>query len=179
MQCEVEGRPGLVLVEAKANVPELSRAGKSRGRSARSPRSADSVRRGSENHDRIGIAIADAYTGLSVPIPGIRISRDTHFQLSNRLAFGWKLASMGIPTVLVYLGFTGDEGIREVGEPFADDAHWQREFRAHLTGVCPAIALDRPLDVSGCSFWLLSRSKPRLENSPPRPERKKSPANDG
>ena len=39
------------------------------------------------------------------------------------LAFTWKLTSLGIPTVVVYLGFLGDSGIANAGEPFSDEAH--------------------------------------------------------
>ena len=34
------------------------------------------------------------------------ISHESHYQLANRLAFACKITSLGIPTVLVYLGFT-------------------------------------------------------------------------
>jgi hypothetical protein len=35
------------------------------------------------------------------------ISRDNRYQMSNRFAWSWKLASVGVPVVLVYLGFVG------------------------------------------------------------------------
>lgn len=53
------------------------------------------------------------------------ISRDSHYQFANRLGFAWKLASIGVPTVLVYLGFTGDDGIIDRGEPLRDADHWR------------------------------------------------------
>jgi len=158
LSCEVEGRPGLVLVEAKANVPELSTAGKRQdfGVSERS----------AENHAQIGAAISEAQSALSSYVPGITIDRDRHYQLSNRLAFGWRLASLGVPIVLLYLGFTGDEGIRDVGEPFADDEHWQRVFRGHLMEVGAADLLSAPLDLGPAKLWVLSRSRLVLEQSP-------------
>ena len=159
--CEVEGRPGLILVEAKANVPELSSAGK--------PLPLEASGKSQENHRRIGEAIEEAAAGLSTKCPGICISRDRHYQLSNRLAFAWKLASLGIPSVLVYLGFTGDEGIRDVGEPFANDDHWQHTFRDYLQTVCPTSVLAALIDVGPASFWVLSRSRPIIEVSPSRP----------
>lgn len=159
LACEVMGEPGLVLVEAKANVPELSRAGK-RKDSRHSPQS-------DENHEHIDRAIMMAREALAAALPGIRIDRDSHYQLSNRLAFAWKLASLGIPTVLLYLGFLSDEGIRNVGEPFRDDAHWQSAFRNYLSGICPLSVLDGPVRVSSSKFWLLSRSRPIIEMSPP------------
>ena len=148
-----------MLVEAKANVPELSTAGKREDN--------DASDRSRENHARIGAAIAEARTALAPLLPGIAIDRDRHYQLSNRLAFAWRLASLGVPTVLVYLGFTGDTGIGDVGEAFADDAHWQRTFRAHLAGVCPPAGLDRPLDVGPARMWVLARSRRALAPSAP------------
>ena len=77
--CDVEGKPGLILVEAKANIPELGRAGK--------PISPDASKNSQENHERIGHAIAEARTGLSTVKLGIAISHASQYQRSNRLAF--------------------------------------------------------------------------------------------
>ena len=159
LSCDVEGQPGLILVEAKANVPELSDAGK-RADVGASPNSR-------ENHSRIGEAIDEARAALSPLLPGISIGRDRHYQLSNRIAFAWRLASLGVPTVLVYLGFTGDAGIRDVGLPFADDAHWQGVLRTHLQPICPPSVFDGPVDVGSAKFWLLARSRAVLSVSPP------------
>src|SRR5688572_26868453 len=94
------GAAGLVLVEAKAYAGELrnERKGKS---AASNPR----------NHAQIGAAIEEARAVLNGIRPGVAISRDSHYQFSNRVAFAWKLATLGVPTALVYLGFTGDTGI--------------------------------------------------------------------
>jgi len=158
LSCEVEGIPGFILVEAKANVPELSDAPK---RPEKQPSAASE-----ENQIQIAAAIAEARLALQRTLPGICIDRDKHYQLSNRIAFVWKLASMGIPTVLVYLGFTGDTGIRDAGEPFRDDKHWQGIFSEHLASVCPSPVIDRRMDMGSASFWILARSRPILEISP-------------
>lgn len=52
MACEIDDMPGVILVEAKANVPELSPAGK--------PLRADASRASAENHQRITAAIDEA-----------------------------------------------------------------------------------------------------------------------
>lgn len=158
--CKIEGRPGLVLVEAKANWPELSRDGKLLAE--------DASDNSGENHEHIGSAIDAACAGWRLIDPRVSICRDSHYQLANRLAFTWKLASLGIPVVLVYLGFTGDEGIREdVGAPFRDDTDWQRAFSEYAHGVVPLDLFDRRLDVGLSPVWLLSRSRPILQQSPP------------
>ena len=153
--CTIGGKRGLVLVEAKANVPELSGAGK--------PEREDASVRSKANHQQIGTAIDGARQALTEQIPGIAISRDTHYQLSNRVAFAWRVASLGVPTVLVYLGFTGDTGIRG---GFADATGWTDTFRAHTAGVLPAGAVERPIHCGSAAFWTLVRSRPVLTPSP-------------
>jgi hypothetical protein len=157
LSCEVEGLPGLILVEAKANVPELSPLGKPLAR-----RPSQSSK---DNHEHIGAAILSARNALQTVIPGVSIERDRHYQLSNRLAFAWKLASLGISVVLVYLGFIGDSGIRYVGEPFSDPEHWDTTFRKHLEKVCPLTILEAPVHTGTGRFWVLSRTLPVLEQS--------------
>jgi hypothetical protein len=161
---EIEGKPGLILVEAKANVPELSTAGKKLDRNL-SRRSQDSQIKSKDNHERIGEAIEEACTNLGVAYPGIRIRRDSHYQLSNRVAFLWRLASLGIPTVLVYLGFYGDVGIADVGEPFRDLAHWKRAFADYARPVLPEEFLERRIQIGEAPAWLLVRAKQVIEPS--------------
>ena len=156
---EIEGEMGLVLVEAKANVPELSPHGKDQPSASENSQA---------NHERIGAAIEQDRVALSGQAPGLTISRDTHYQLSNRLAFTWKLAEMGIPVVLVYLGFTVDNGIRDAGEPFADDKHWQRVFEGYAGDVGAATLFEKRHQLNGAPFWLLSRSRPVLQVSSPK-----------
>jgi hypothetical protein len=160
--CQIEDRPGLLLVEAKANVPELSEAGKAPVREdpRRGPLSAQ---RSAENAEQILAAIDSARSALEPQLPGISISRNRHYQLSNRLAFSWKLASYGIPTVLLYLGITGDTGMLA---PLRDEAEWQALFRRHLAAVCPSGIAERPIRTGAAEFWVLCRARRVLEPSP-------------
>jgi hypothetical protein len=158
--CEIEGTPGLILVEAKANVPELSTAGKEQDAAASVASTA--------NHERIGLAIQEACTALRQMSAATAISRDSHYQLSNRVAFAWKLASLGVPTILVYLGFYGDTGIADAGAPFEDENHWQSCFDDYAISIVPKDLLERRLDCGAASTWLLVRARPVLEVSPPR-----------
>lgn len=156
--CLVEERPGLVLVEAKANWPELSTTGK--------PLDPAASCNSRDNHTRIGEAIEEACIGWRTLDARVAITRDSHYQLSNRLAFSWKLAMLGFPVILLYLGFTGDEGIRDAGAPFSDDDDWQRAFRQYAHTIVPHELFDRRLDVGPSPVWLLSRSRPVIEVSP-------------
>jgi hypothetical protein len=69
------------------------------------------VARSLVNHGYIGRCIAEARDGLRRFIPSISIDRDRNYQLSNRIASAWKLVDCGMPTVLHYLGFSGDYGM--------------------------------------------------------------------
>jgi hypothetical protein len=151
--CDVGGKPGLILVEAKANHPELKASGKS------VPKRFTPPSRSEGNHAHIADAISKASEALTAHIPKIALSHETHYQLSNRIAFAWKLADMGVPTVLVYLGFLGDEEIESVGQPFADADQWKTAFEGHFQAVCPTTALERRYDVGKASFWILSRCR--------------------
>lgn len=157
--CDIAGKPGLALVEAKAHERELKWDGKRLNSCA----SSKSV----ENHDRIGKAIAEASHSLNKIVPGVNISRDSHYQLANRIAYSWKIASLGIPIILVYLGFTGDEGIRDIGTPFWDHAHWVTIMHNYLKDVAPDNFLDCPIDCGKSYMRMIVRSRPVLEQSNP------------
>lgn len=158
--CEIEGRPGLILVEAKANVPELSVAGK--------PVDAGASAASGDNHERIGLAINEACASLRRISASTAISRDSHYQLSNRVAFAWKLASLGVPTVLAYLGFWGDGGIVDAGQPFADAGHWEAVFAQYAHTMVPRELFERRVECETAPMWLLVRSRQVIEASAPR-----------
>jgi hypothetical protein len=143
-----DGREGLVLVEAKAHVNELSTGGK--------PYRKDGPKTSSpENHERIGVAIAEANMALNAIEPGFAISRDSHYQLSNRFAWAWKIASMGVPVVLVYLGFLNCEEMRK---PFTSAEDWDSVMRGHAKGIIPEVAWDQELVVAGTPMRAMIRS---------------------
>ena len=155
--CRLEDRQGLILVEAKAHWVELDVAGK--------PIAPDASSNSRENHEHIRLAIEEANQGWKMIDSGVSIGRDSHYQLANRLAFAWKLASLGMPVGLVYLGFTGDQGIRDVGAPFVDGADWHRAFATYTSSSAPMGLFNRRLSVNGTPVWLLSRHLAVLESS--------------
>ncbi len=159
--CEIEGRAGLILVEAKGNVPELSVTGK--------PVDAEASAASSENHQRIGLAINEACAALQRISASTAINRDSHYQLSNRVAFAWKLASLGVPTVLAYVGFLGDDGIADVGPPFKDAAHWEAVFARYAHSVVPRELFEPRIEcgTAPTPMWLLVRSRQVIEASAP------------
>jgi hypothetical protein len=159
VECLIEGRPGLVLVEAKANWPELKTDGK--------PKPTDVESRSAANHAKIEAAINEARAGLYAAGCKVSITIDTQYQLANRVAFMWKLASLGIPTVLVYLGFTGDENISDAGEPFRSGKDWDDAFGNYARGIVPSDIISQRLVLGSTPAWLLVCSRPVIEQSPP------------
>lgn len=152
--CSINGVPGLLLVEAKAHHTELTKeaAGRKLTEDASAERKA--------SHVTIGAAIESARVGLEAATRLYwRISRDSHYQMSNRFAWSWKLTELGIPVVLVYLGFLKAIDMTKLGEvPFADANAWEAHTRAHSEPLFPGEVWDRSWSVNGVPFIPLIRS---------------------
>ncbi len=131
--CTIEGNQGLLLIEAKAHDQELNN--EQTGRKNIEPPVSASARR---NHLRIGWCIQDANIALAneTGLPWA-LSRDWNYQMSNRFAWSWKLTELGVPVVLVYLGFLKAKEMEDRGKPFANHADWERLVRAHSEPLFP------------------------------------------
>lgn len=140
----IDGREGLILVEAKAHSDELKVDGKKPGNA--------------ENHARIGAAIQQANQALNAILPGWSLSRDSRYQLANRFAWSWKIASLGVPVILVYLGLLRAEEMRDKGEPFADLGAWENFVKEWSRGIVPEAAWNGSLRVQGTPLRPLLRS---------------------
>jgi hypothetical protein len=151
--CTIDGKPGLLLVEAKAHDEEL--IGEAGGR--RLAPDATDARKAS--HGTIGEAIELAKRGLDAAT-GLEwgISRDTHYQISNRFAWAWKLANSGVPVVLIYLGFLNCAEMSDRGRPFGDHAAWEGLVRDHVRDVVPGRVWNRSWAVNGVPFIPLIQS---------------------
>ena len=147
--CSIEGRDGLILVEAKAHSNELSTDGK------RKPGSDN----GRKNHNRIGSAIAQANVGLQLAAGGSwALSRDKCYQLSNRFAWSWKLASLGVPVILIYVGFLNAKEMARYGAPFRSEDDWETTLRAYARRVSDDACWGRRIDVNGTPLRPLIRA---------------------
>ncbi len=140
----ISGRAGLVLVEAKAHSREFTTRGQGAGNE--------------QNRQRIRAAVNEADRALNELGGGWALASDSHYQLANRFAWSWKLASLGIPVVLVYLGFLNADEMRDQGEPFGTPIEWKKAVRAHAEGIIPIDAWERSLDVGGTPLIPLIRS---------------------
>ena len=151
--CTVGGVPGLLLIEAKAHDEELRKEEVGRRLDA----DASDERRAS--HLTIEAAINFAARGFEQSMGGsCGISRDSHYQMSNRFAWAFKLTELGIPVVLVYLGFLRAEEMRDRGAPFANHAEWLELVKVHSAPLFPDDPWDRVWNCNGCSFVPLIRS---------------------
>ena len=160
---------GLVLVEAKAHEEELRREIKGKRLEA------DASDNSHRNHEKIDKRIGEACDALGGSAIGVNIARDSHYQFSNRIAFAWKLATEGVPVVLIYLGFTGDEGITDQSPLIRDDAHWRDLMMEHMDGVYPASLVEQEIPCGKASMWVLIRTLKSARMSPPQSERKQLP----
>jgi hypothetical protein len=75
---------------------------------------------------------------------------------------------LGVPTVLVYLGFRGDDGIADAGEPIRDASHWREVFARYAYPSVPQDLFERRLDCGAAPVWFLIRSRNIIQVSPPR-----------
>ena len=143
-RCEIGGQRGLILVEAKAHTEESKRAGKDKGNA--------------DNDCQIDGAICQANSALDSVLPGWALTKDSHYQLCNRVAWAWKLGTMGIPTILVYLGFLHCDEMSDCGIPLSTAEHWERALREHSEGIVPPNAWGVRIPTSSAPIWALVRS---------------------
>lgn len=143
-QAEIGGRPGLVLAEAKAHADELR---------------ADGVpTRNAYYRAGIRTCLREAGRGLDDALPGWNLSGDSHYPLASRFAWAWKLAGLGLPVILLYLGYLDAGPMSDRGWPFASSAAWDGAVRDHARGIVPEAAWNTPLPVGGSVLIPLIRS---------------------
>jgi hypothetical protein len=140
--CSIQGRSGVILIEAKAHSNELHVDGKS-GNS------------NEKNDERIRNAIKQANDALNVILPGWKLSTASHYQLCNRFAWAWKVASLGVPVVLIYLGFLK---VEETRNSFKSNDDWITAVHEHSNDTVPRAAWGRALDVNGTPLIPLIKS---------------------
>jgi hypothetical protein len=145
-ECVVAGRQGMLLVEAKAHDREPDESGKPDESNSR-------------NHQRIVAAIAAAGDGLNRVMPGWRLSHDRHYQLCNRFAWAWKLALLGVPVILIFLGvLDAQEMASSRRRIFSSLDDWRTVLLNHAAGIIPEAVWGRSLDINGTPLVSLIRS---------------------
>ena len=159
--CKIDGANGLLLVEAKAHSQELIK--EETGKKSIEPPASAASRR---NHRRIGWCMDDANIALAgeTGLPWA-LSRDWNYQMSNRFAWAWKLTELGVPVVLVYLGFLRAAEMETEGrrgesatKAFANHADWEALLKAHSAPLLPEQVWGRRWVCHGRGFTALMSS---------------------
>ncbi|MEE9442689.1 MAG: hypothetical protein V3V99_08475 [candidate division Zixibacteria bacterium] len=140
--CTIDGKPGLLLVEAKAHHGELN------------PNDCIGAKN-EKNIERIGEAVGEANDGLNKIRDGWNLSHKSHYQLCNRFAWSWKLATLGIPVVLVYLGFLNAD---EMPNPFPDPQSWDNAVRNYARNLVPESVWGNKLMFDDTPLYPIIRS---------------------
>lgn len=152
--CTIDGKRGILLVEAKAHWDELT--DESHGKSFDKKEASENSTR---NHIKIGSAINDVNEQIIKQYPKISISRDSCYQLSNRIAHAWWLANQGIPVVLLYLGFLNvkemDYGNKKL---LVNEQDWRECFTNHAKLVGVDSILDKWVNCGKSCFKLICKS---------------------
>lgn len=157
--CTIDGKRGILLVEAKAHKGELKNDKKKEGNQ--------------DNFKQIVTAIAEANTTIKKEVNGICLSTENCYQFSNRVAHAWWLANQGIPVVLLYLGFlnvddlnVGDLNVGDLNEDnkkynyklFTSHDVWKGYFEEHTKIVDASELIDKSVDCGEGSFVTICRS---------------------
>ena len=152
--CTINGKKGLLLIEAKAHDVELRNEEK--GKELKAPITSNSCR----NHTRIDGCIQDANLGFAgeTGLPW-SLSLKRNYQMANRFAWSWKLAELGIPVILVYLGFLQAEEMRKENQlPFGNHEAWDQLVKSHSQPLFPVSIWNKTWTIHGQLFVPLIRS---------------------
>ena len=80
--------------------------------------------------------------------------------MSNRFAWAWKLTDLGVPVVMIYLGFlNADEMGGRGSNPIVDHATWEAMVKTHSRALCPTEVWGRQWPLKGMPLIPLIRSR--------------------
>jgi hypothetical protein len=156
--CTINGKKGLLLVEGKAHDSELRN--EERGKPLEREDGNGVSMNSQLNHNQIGEAIERASRILG-SATGLQwaLSRDRNYQMSNRFAWSCKLAELGFPVVLIYLGFLrADEMKRGKQTSFSTHEEWENAVLAHSSMLFPQSVWGQPIDAAEACILPLIRS---------------------
>lgn len=125
--CQLDGKDAVLLVEAKAHKSEFAKSGKKR-------LDLEATSQAKRNLKNIEDRIKEACDSLNKNYKTFNISTDKYYQLSNRIAFAWKLKQLNVSVILIYLGFTCDA---DFNDSFEDHVHWEKEFNNYIKDSIP------------------------------------------
>ena len=130
--CKLHGKDAILLVEAKAHQTEFAKSGKTKLK-------LDATENTKKNLKNIEDKIEEACVSLNSTYKGFNISTTKTYQLSNRVAFAWKLNQLQVPVVLLYLGFIGDDYFKN---KFESKSVWEEKFNNYIKGIVPTVFIN-------------------------------------
>lgn len=130
--CKLDGKDAILLVEAKAHQTEFAKSGKTKLK-------LDATEDAKKNLKNIEDKIEEACISLNTTCKGFNISTTKTYQLSNRVAFAWKLNQLEVPVILLYLGFTNDTYFTD---KFGSKLIWEEKFNKYIDGVIPSAFIN-------------------------------------
>lgn len=142
---KINSKDGLILVEAKAHKDELWKKDDKSG--------ADPL--GSLIH--IDNALQEASAALNNHVSGWKLSHNEHYQISNRFAWSWKLASMNIPVILIYLGFLNAHDMKS-SLTFESSEDWTKCVAEYAKDIIPFETWGSEVKTKQASFFPIIRS---------------------
>jgi len=79
--------------------------------------------------------------------------------MANRFTWAWKITELGMPVILVYLGFMDCEEMRKgsAQRPITDKEDWQDMVHSHSQPLFPREVWNQEWHVHGQSFIPLIR----------------------
>jgi hypothetical protein len=149
--CWVEGRAGLLLIEAKAHEGELDTTEDDCG--SQNP----------DNQRQIRSAIAEAKDGLNADerlrLSGWSLSEKNCYQLSNRFAWAWEVARLGVSVILVYLGFLNAVEMNNDSRTILTSSkQWDDCVLNRSSGIVPPEVWNQKQVINGTPFVALTRT---------------------
>lgn len=143
-QCDHKGTKGLLLIEAKAHAGEFAddRCGATNR----------------DNYNRICDALKEANTDWNKIVPGFSLSADSKYQLSNRFAFAWKVASLGTPVVLIFLGFLNAHEMQRGRKLFTSHDDWEKCVKGGGKNHVPESIWGKEYKINETPLTVLIRS---------------------
>lgn len=151
--CTIEGKPGLLLIEAKAHDEELNyeKAGKKQ--------ECNETRGQRQNREQTHNRMQESSAGFTNSTQlEWALSIEHHYQMSNRFAWAWKLTGLGIPVVLVYLGFLNATEMSDRGVPFSNYEAWAQLVMSHSGPLLSVKVWNQRWTLHGQAFIPLIKS---------------------
>lgn len=151
--CTIEGKPGLLLIEAKAHDEELNRekTGKKREH--------NETRGQRQNREQIHNRMQESSAGFTNSTQlEWALSIEYHYQMSNRFAWAWKLTELEIPVILVYLGFLNATEMSDRGVPFSNHKAWAQLVTSHSEPLFPNEVWNQRWTLHGQAYIPLIKS---------------------